>query len=214
MALSIADAFLTGVQSTLLDPAGNYWSESELIGYYNLFVTVAIGEKPDALTKVTAFALASGVEQVLPADGVQFIRAPANTTGEGVTQVSPTALQDADPYWYMQPPAKLVLHVMPDDRDPLHFRVYPPNDGTGSLQVTYAYAPNDATASTDSFTLTEAYREPARNAVLAMAYAKNTERGDIAKSNFYYNLLDKRIAQKIQAQAQLQAQVGTPRTSE
>lgn len=214
MALSLADAFMTGVQSTLLDPNERYWTQTDLLGYYNLFVTVAIGEKPDALTQTATFSVAAGVDQILPADGVQFIRAPANVSGEGIIQVTPEAMQDADPSWYMQPQTSVVKHVIVDERDPLKFRVYPPNDGTGSIWVTYAYAPNDATAFTDNFTLTEAYREPARNAVLAMAYAKNTDRGDVQKSAYYYGLLDKRISQKIQAQQELQSKVGSTQTSE
>jgi len=214
MALSIAQAFMDGVRATLLDPNGVYWTDAELVGYYNLFVTVAIGEKPDALTESVQFDLAAGVDQVLPAEGVQFLRAPANVNGPAITQVSPEAMQEADPDWYRAVPTALVRHVIPDERDPLRFRVWPPNDGTGSIWVSLAYAPDDAAATSDPFTLTEAYREPARNCVLAMAYAKNTDRGDPQKSAFYYNLLDQRIAQKIRAQMAAQARVGTPQTSE
>lgn len=214
MALSLNDAFLTGVRATLLDPTGVYWSESELVGYYNLFVVIAIGENPTALTKSVPFSLAAGVDQVLPSDAVQFLRSPSNVNGPGISQVTGDAMQDADPYWYQQPPTSLVKHVVPDERDPLRFRVWPPNSGTGAIFVSYAYAPNDAVDGTSDFTLTEAYRAPARDAVLGMAYAKNTDRGDLQKSAFHFSRLDQGIASQLQATARTMARIATPNTSE
>lgn len=217
MAISIAQAFLNSVRSTLLDPNGQYWTDSELISYYNVFVTTAISEYPTLLTKTVPFALAAGVEQKLPADGVMFLRAPANVTGEGIIETTAEAMQDADPTWYKRPPAPIVKHVMPDRNDPLVFRVWPPNDGTGQIYVNYSYAPNDAVLPTDNFTLTEAYRDSARNAVLAMAYAKSTDRQDLPKSQYYYALLDKRIQQGMESQLRFMSKGGiqsTPKTSE
>lgn len=203
MALTLAQAFLTGVRTTLLDPNAMYWSDATLIGFYNLFVTVAIGVKPDALTKEVTFALSPGVIQTIPTtDGVMFLSAPANVTGQGITEVNGDDMAYADPNWYSQPPSPLVRHVIPDPRDPLKFRVWPPNDGTGNILLDYSYAPPDAVLSTDTFLLTEAYREPARNAVLAMAYAISTDRQDLNKSQYYYSLLDARLDMKTRAQQQ------------
>lgn len=214
MALSLNEAFLDGVRQALLDPTGVYWSESELVGYYNLFVTIAIGENPTALTKSIQFELLPGVDQVLPGDGVQFLRAPSNILGRGITQVTADSMQDADPNWYAQPPTSLVAHVIPDERDPLRFRVYPPNDGTGIIFVSYAYAPNDAVTGDDPFSLPEAYRPSARDAVLGMAMVKNTDRGDLQKASYFFSRLDRGIAEQLQATMRNMPRIATPNTAE
>jgi hypothetical protein len=53
-----------------------------------------------------------------------------------------------------------------------------------------------------------------RNGILAMAYALNTDRQDLQKSQFYFGQLAQNIQTKIRAQNVLAARVGTPQTTE
>jgi hypothetical protein len=214
MALTVAQAVMNEVQAILLDPTGVYWPASYLIDAYNIVVTAIIGENPNALTKLMDFVPAAGVDQVLPPDAVQFLLAPSNTAGPAIRQVTAEALQEDDPNWYASPPTTLVRHVIPDKFDPLRFRIHPPNNGSGSIRVQYAAAPDDITSLSDPFTLTEGYRMDVRSGMLGMAYALNTDRQDLPKSQYYFEQMSRTVASKIQAQQALTDRVGTPQTSE
>jgi hypothetical protein len=202
MAITIADAFMNQARFALNDTgAVQYWTDTELVGWYNLFRTAVLSEYPNALTKPVKFPLVAGVEQQIPTeDGVTFLRMPANVSGEGISNVSAEAMFDADPDWYAAPPTDLVEHVIPDPQDPLRVRVYPPNTGNGQVWLNYGYDTADATSVNDPFGLTEAYRMPALNCVLGCAWLKNTPRGDRAKAAFHFRQFDAKIAQRIQAE--------------
>lgn len=224
MALSVANAVMNEVQTILLDPNGNYWTVPYLISAYNIVVTAIIGENPTALTKVIPnFALVTGVDQTIPSDqqpygsltdGVMFLRAPANTNGKVIRQVAADVIQEDDPDWYSAAPSQSVQNVILDDFDPLRFRVYPPNDGTGQINLQYAFAPLDITSLTQDFTLTEAYRVDVRNGLLGMAYALNTDRQDLPKAQFYLSQMDKNVASKIQVLANTAQKIKTTTSSE
>jgi|SRR5882757_6369226 len=202
------------VQIILLDPVGVYWTVPYLIAAYNIIITAIIKDNPNALTKIIPFTCAQGVDQICPADAVQFLRAPANVNGTTIRQVQSEALQEDDNEWYATPQTAIVEHIVPDEFDPLRFRVYPGNNGTGIINLQYAYAPADITSLSDPFLLTEAYRIDCRNGVLGMAYALNTDRQDMSKAQYYMGLLPAGVQAAVQAQNALSARVGTPQTSE
>ena len=214
MALTVAQAFMNEVQTILLDPTGSYWTTQYLINAYNIIVTAIIKDNPNALTKIVPFTCAAGVDQICPADAVQFLRAPANVNGPTIRQVQSEALQEDDNEWYATPQTAIVEHIVPDEFDPLRFRVYPGNNGSGSINLQYAYAPSDITSLSDTFLLTEAYRIDCRNGVLGMAYGLNTDRQDLTKMQYYTGLLPAGVQAAVQAQNALAARVGTTQTSE
>ncbi len=202
------------VRAILLDPDGVYWPDSYLVSAYNIIVASIVGENPTALTKVVEFDCAEGVNQVLPDDAIQFLRCPSNVTGQSIRQVSAEALQEDDDNWYGAPKTSQVLHAITDEYDPLRFRVYPPNDGTGAVFLQYAYTPADVTSLTEAFVLSGGYRMMIRNGTLGMAYALNTERQDLPKSQAYLALLDKAVLARIQSSGALLARSGAPTTTE
>jgi hypothetical protein len=214
MTLTVAQAVANEVQSTLLDPNARYWTTTDLCNYYNIIVTAIIGDNPKVLTKVISFVCVAGVDQICPSDATMFLRAPANTNGRTIRQVTAEALQEDDPDWYNTIPSKSILHIIPDDFDFLRFRTYPPSDGTASIQLQYAYAPDDITSLTEDFLLPESYRSEVRNGMLAMAYAKETDRQDITKVQMYFGFMKNTVADKIKTQIQLAPRQGTPQTTE
>lgn len=204
MAISISSAVLNAVRTALNDTGTTkYWDDCELIRYYNLFVSAVLSEYPNALTKTIKFQPVAGVEQRLPCDGVTFIRCPANddcTGGNGIFEVSAEAMMDADPDWYSLPKSPVVQSVIPDPKDPLRFRLYPPNDGNGVVLLDYSYKPADATAVTDEFVLSAAYRMGAFHCILGCAWLKNTPRGDRTKSAFHFSQFDQKVALRVQGE--------------
>lgn len=214
MTLTVAEAVMNEVQEILLDPTGVYWPASYLVDAYNIVVTAIIGEYPNAMTKVVDFSLAVGVDQVLPDDAVQFLAMPANVGGPTIRQVTAESLQEDDPNWYIGPFTKFARHVVPDKFSPLAIRVHPGNDGTGVVRLQYAFTPDDIATLAAPFTLSEGYRMDVRAGILGMAYAKNTDRQDLAKSQYYFEQMKNTVVSKIQAQQALMDKVGTPQTSE
>lgn len=208
MALTINQAVMSEVQTILLDPTGVYWTPTYLLAAYNIVITAIIRDNPNALTQInSSFALAAGVDQSIPlANGVQYIRMPANTvSGRGIRPVSADDMMNSDINWYAGPQTTDVRHVIIDPLDPLKFRVWPPNNGQGQVNLQYAYAPPDATATnfSDPFGLTEAYRIDVRNGILGMAYALNTDRQDLQKAEAYLNRLSGGVQSAIKAQYDL-----------
>lgn len=231
MSLTVSQAVMNEVRAVLADPEpGSYWPDSYLCNAYNIVVTSIIGENPNALTKVIDFTLQPGVDQIIPSDevpytlpgspgdtltdGVQFIRMPSNIGGPTIRQVTEESLQEDWPDWYNAIPQTLVKYVIPDKFDPLRARVCPPNNGQGVVSMQYAWAPPDITDLSQPYLLTEAYRMDIRNGVLAMAYALNTDRQDLPKSQFYFQLLGLNVGTKIKAQSALAQKVGTQQTTE
>lgn len=224
MTISIQDAVLTAVRSILLDPLvsgdGTYWTNAELLSYYNIGITRIIAALQESLTKTVALDLVAGVEQTLPADGVRILKVMSNVPyaglkRAGIIEVSAEALQDAGD-WYGKPPTKYVRHVVMYDPDveALRYRVDPPNDGTGQVMGLYAYAPPEATAVTDDFGLTEAYRDPMKNYILGTAFEKQSSKMDLPRATFYMQAFNAGVGIKEQADQKTATRAGTAKTTE
>lgn len=226
MAISIQDAVLTAARSILLDPIvspatdGVFWTDAELLSYYNIGITRIIAALQESLTKTVTLDLVLGVEQTLPADAVRILKVVSNVPyaglkRAGITEVSAEALQDSGD-WYGLPPTKYVRHAVMYDPDveALRWRCFPPNDGTGQVIGTYAYAPPEATATTDDFGLTEAYRDAMLNYILGSAFMKNSSKQDLPRSQFLMTLFNASVGIKEQADQKSATRPGTAKTSE
>lgn len=222
MAISIQDAVLSVVQSELLDPSpGVYWPQAELIAYYNIGITAIIAANQESLSKTIVFSLVAGVEQTLPADAVRFGKLMSNVPylglkRTGILEVSAEAMQDASPDWYSKAPTQYVRHCIPypAEVEPLRFRVDPPNNGNGSAYLMYYYAPPDATAVTDPFGLTEAYREAMQHYIMYCALMKNSSKQDPQRAASELSAFRTSIGLKEAADTKAAPALGTNRTSE
>lgn len=220
MPITIAAAFMDEVRDTLEDPEpGSYWTDAELIGYYNSGITAIIAANQEAISKTVTFPLAAGVEQKLPDDAVRFGKLMSNLPyvglkRTGIIEVSAEAMQDASPDWYGKAPTRYVRHCIPypAEVEPLRFRIDPPNDGTGQAYLMYFYAPPDATAVTDPFGLTEAYRSAAYHYVVSKALGKGNK--DFARSQYHLVQFYQDIGLKQAADTKAAPALGTNRTSE
>lgn len=224
MAISIQDAVLTAVRSILLDPLvsgdGTYWTNEELLSYYNIGITRIIAAMQESLTKTVVLNLVAGVEQTLPADGVRVLKIMSNVPyaglkRAGIYETSAEAVQDAGD-WYGKPPTKYVRQVVMYDPDveALRYRVDPPNDGTGQVIGLYAYAPPDATAVTDDFGLTEAYRDAMENYILGSAFQKNSSKMDLPRASFYMQAFNASVGIKEMADQKTATKPGSAKTTE
>lgn len=187
MAVAVED-ILDDVSRTLLDTARRTWSRVSLIDYMNEALRASSAVKPDVYTVRANTPLEEGTLQELPAGGIALIDIPRNSLqsgGEGrvVTQVDAELLAEANRFWPRATTQSQVEHYTADPRDPRRFQVFPPNDGTGLVEMLYAAVPSTVTGSSgETFPLNDTY-QPAITAYMeAKAYAKNTRRQDLTKA--------------------------------
>lgn len=171
------------VAGTLLDRAHRTWSASDLLVYLNEALRATAGVQPPGFYVVqTEFTLAAGEQQQLPTDAVSLLDVPRNTGARVITQVDKGLLDEANRFWPASTRVATVEHFTSDPRNPLRFVVFPPNDGTGVVDLIYNAVPPQVMYSTEDIDVPANYESPLIQFVLAKCYAKNTKRQDLTKS--------------------------------
>jgi len=197
------DTLLDSVSSTLLDVARRTWGRNLLLGYLNEGLRATVFLKPDAYPVQTFIPLVSGIAQSLPSDGVAVINATDNeVSGRGISQTDLALLQEENRFWPAATREVDVENYAADPRTPRLFYVFPPNDGTGSIRMTYGAVPPALTGSSgEVLPMPDSYQNAMINFTLAKAYGMNSKKQDLAKSAAYLN--DWRASLGLKAQAQV-----------
>ena len=86
-----------------------------------------------------------------------------------------TLLDIQYPSWPSEATSTTVKHYFIDDVDPRSFWVYPPNNGIGSLEITYSVMPVDLVATTDALTVRDIYQTPLFDYVMYRAHQKDSD---------------------------------------
>lgn len=183
----IASDLLDPVAATLLDTAHRTWSFDDLMGYLTEALRATAGAKPNMYVVQAPFTVAAGVLQTIPSDGVALFNITRNIGGRNrvVTEVNDDLLEEANRFWPNATQQAEVEHYTADPRTPLHFRVFPPNDGTGNVEIVYGAVPPPILYPTQELLVTDSFQAPLTNFVLSRAYAKNSKRQDLAKASYY-----------------------------
>lgn len=163
-----------------------------------------VKEKPDAYVINAEYGPSEGVKQTLPPGGLLLIDY-RNANGQAVTPVRMPDMDASFRNWRAQAPG-LAQHYMHDERDPRTFYLYPPapfyNPSSPVIgEIVYSADPgyDDATL---PIPVDDIYEQALMDFVLARAYAKNTKRGDLAKSQAYDASFYARIGSKSKTQFQ------------
>lgn len=194
------NVIITRAQKTLLDETGVSWSTAELLDYLVAGFRAIVATKPDAyIVHDPVFALAAGTLQTLPAGGVQILDVIKNSAGGAVRQIEKDWLDHSNPTWHAATAAP-TLHYISDKRNPKHFHVFPPAVGGATVEAIYSSLPPAYTDPTTAIPLDDFYDGPLHNWIVAYAYAKNSKRGDLNKSNAYFTLFGNAIGMKTTVQ--------------
>jgi hypothetical protein len=182
----LSSVLIDRVRKTLVDPNGTGWSDDELYDYLSAAESAVCNVKPDAYTRQEAVTLIPGPVQVTPDDCISLLAIYYNAvSGEIINQVGLDLQNQANRSWPATTPAGEVQEYMTDVRNPRRYLVYPPNDGTGSVMMLYGAEPPALVAGAPSQTINvpDIFQNALWAYVCALAYAKNTKRQDVAKSN-------------------------------
>lgn len=177
------------VQLVLNDPTGAFWNQSsnpnELLQYANQYCRWAMGLKPDLTAVRVTVNLAPGSDQVIPADGFQFLDADWTGNGQAVF-VLPletikhskfAKLASADPTTDIQA-------VAMDERVPAAYYVFPPAaDSSGAvLQIKYAKKITPMASYSSAYVLPDESADSAFWYILCLCYRKATDRQDLQRA--------------------------------
>ncbi len=190
-----ATAVLDRAEKTLLDETNVQWARAELLDYLNAGARFVCLHKPDAYIRNEAILLTtSETRHELPAGGYQLIDIIRNMGAGGVTiggairQIERNHLDHTNIDWHTVTDTK-VQHFMFDKRDPKVFWTYPRVTSTHYVQASFSAVPDAVLDnSSDVIPIDDVYETPLYYFVLAMAYIKNSKRGDINKGNAYFTM--------------------------
>ncbi len=209
----VAATILDSAAGTLLDRAHRTWSADELLEYLNEALRATAFAKPDFYVLQVEFTPAAGEQQECPADAVALIDVPRNTGGRIITQVDKGLLDESNRFWPAATQEAVVEHYTEDPRNPRRFVVFPPNDGTGTLDLIYGAVPPQLNYDTDEIPVPASYQTVLEQFVIGKCYAKNSKRQDLTKSaaamQQWGSLLGLKSSAQIAVAPKVAAQPGT-----
>lgn len=199
----LASELIDGARLTLIDSAKVTWSDAELLGYLNEALRATAFGKPDMYTIRGFVSLVSGESQQIPAAGIALMDIDRNSDANGgriVTQVDKSLLAECSRFWPAGTKQARVEHFTADPREPRRFRVYPPNNGAGSVDMLYGAVPTALTSVSDTIPVADTYQAALTAYVLSRAYAKNSKRQDLTKTSSYQGQWGQLLGLKSKAQ--------------
>jgi len=172
--------------------------------WLNDVLAAAVSLKRDISPVVATCPLVSGSVQNLPAatgqygSYVQCMEPLYNTASlNAVNKAGMTLIQRRIPNWRTITQTTDVTDVMFDDRSPTVFHVYPPNNGSGSLQMLVGGVPFMSGAgvatlntSTTVIPIPDNYRQAIVHGLISKALASQTRRQDTQKAQFHWQIFE------------------------
>lgn len=187
MALTVQDVITRA--TLLLNDRGNAavgaaantrWSVDELTEWVSDAQRQIVLMRPSAYNKVASVPLVAGTRQSIPADGWLMMGAYRNLSstgaaGRAVRQVERVTLDTINPNWHADAPTAAAWNYTYDVQDQRSFYIYPPNDGTGHLEVNYSSMPAQLVNLTDPLSLDQIYLTPMVDYTCFRALSKDAE---------------------------------------
>jgi hypothetical protein len=209
MATITAESIIERATIIIQDETGTRWPSEELLKWLNDGQREVVMLKPDAYAQNESVALDTGTKQSLPADGISLIDVVRNmgvdgsTPGKVIRLIDRRILDDQHPDWHSVDQVGDVDHYAFDQRDPRHFYVWPPADGTSQVEVIYSAAPTEILVASNTISLDDVYANALLDYILYRAYSKdadytgNAQRALAARASFMQSLGRQDIAEAV-----------------
>ena len=174
-----AGELITRVAKALQDPEYTRWTMKEMLEWLSE-AQIAVARTPGAYPVVKHAPLKKGTRQILPEDAWSLLTITRNFDEEGTplypVRIVPRVLLDAcEPDWHRQAETPIVENYIYDDRTPKEVYVYPPNDGTGIVELIYCGIPAPIESMETELVVDDTYIPPLVDYLLYRANAKETD---------------------------------------
>lgn len=210
MALLASD-IIARARGILLDPDAVAFSDATLLALLNQAERKVLLVRPELFTTRAAFVPAAGISQALPAAATALLDVYGNTVSKRrATLVARSLLESLNTFWPAANQAVDVQHWTHDPRVKTRFDVYPPNTGTGSLDVLMGVVPTPIASTGAAINLSDLYETPILYFLLAEAYSANTVRGDTTKAVNYESRANALLGVNAQSGVALAPKHGAP----
>jgi len=198
------------VRTDLVDEDAVTWTNADLLEYLNEGIRTLCAVKTDAYVVTEYIRLTDGTRQALPEEAVELFALDENEVSKRrATQVDEELLDETNRFWPAGTESTDVIHWTFDPRDRTEFKVYPPNDGYGSVRATYGALPDAIPLGSISaaWPVADQYQPAIVQYMLGAAYRRNTQRQDLQKSQGYTQAFYTMIGLGAQAQARVAPKV-------
>lgn len=181
MATITVKSIIDKAANQLFDVPNIKWSRAELLGWVNMAQRLIVIIQPSSTNTIETISLQAGTRQHIPVHGwllldvLRNYSALAGSPGRAVRVVSRRLLDTFNPDWHTATAKKAVQNYVFDKQDQTAFFVYPPNDGTGFLEINYSTIPDDITSEASTLTVPDAYEDAILNYIMFRACSKQAD---------------------------------------
>lgn len=176
-----ADNVISRVRTQLIDNGSvQRWSDAELLQWLSDGQREIVSYIPDASGQIIDLELIRGTRQMLPEDGILLLelvrnKGADNSAGRSVRLTTRELLDAYNPDWHNSTSSATVQTYVFNSNQPTTFYVYPPNDGTGIVEVSYSALPAEITALTDELGVADMCQGLLVDYVLYRAHLKDSD---------------------------------------
>lgn len=176
-----AQAIIDKAVIQLTDLTAVRWTRAELLKWLNDGQRQIVVVQPTASNEVVSLALAAGTRQSLPADGwllldvYRYMGTDGLTPGSVVRLVSRALLDSFNLNWHSATATAKPTNYLYDTQDQRAFFVYPPNTGTGYIQINYSRTPANLTSESSTISILDIYEPILLDYIMYRACSKDAE---------------------------------------
>lgn len=168
------NAAIERVSLLLQDVTNIRWPQDELLKFVSDGQREIALLKPDVCISISSLPLVSGTRQSIPSNGVSLIEITRNIPGNAIRVVSREILDAQIPNWHGASPTAAVVHYTFNPSNQKGFFVYPPNNGSGVVEIVYNVSPAELTLGS-TLQIDEVWLPSIVNYALYRAYSKDAE---------------------------------------
>jgi hypothetical protein len=177
-----AQSIISRVRTQLIDTGtAQRWTDSELLQWLSDGQRTLVSLVPDASAATVTQALTTGSRQTIPSNGRMLLNIVRNMSDNGTTAARAVVvttrdlLDSLDLNWTAAASEAEVQSYIYDPQQPTVFYVYPPNDGSGAVEMVYSTLPPELTALTENLSVADIYQTALVDYVLHRAYLKDSD---------------------------------------
>lgn len=168
------------------------WVREIILDYVNEAQLAVVRLLPSANRVRTVVKLQEGTLQELPEDALSLISVTRNMCdgmgGRAVRLATRSVFDAMFPDWHDATPSDIVQNYFYDDREDTSFEVFPPNDGSGEVEIVYAAVPKRVEED-DVLTIGAQYATLVTNYVLYKCALLDSDfNGTQSLAQYYYQL--------------------------